>query len=169
MKPLLYFALALLLTSLQSAAQRWLGGGAIPISVVLPMVLWLGLRARAVEGAVAATAIGYVLDLAGGGPKGLMTFLSVGLFLFARGAGAAVDIPGRAGFAVLSFVGSFLAGCAALGLMDLVTPPLAAPGYGLVGRVALEALVTALASPLVYSLLTSVDRLFTREDPTLLR
>ncbi|HET7754697.1 MAG TPA: hypothetical protein VFK85_12380 [Anaeromyxobacteraceae bacterium] len=169
MKPVLYFALALALSALQAALLRWLGGGAIPVMIVLPMVLWLGLHANTVEGAVSATAIGYVLDLANGGPKGLMTFLSVALFLFARGAGAAVDIPGRVGFAVLTLVGTFLAGCAALGLIDLVTPQVAAPGWELAGRIGLEALVTALASPLVLSLMNATDRLFARDDPTLLR
>jgi rod shape-determining protein MreD len=168
-KPVVYFAVALVLSALQAALLRWLGGGAIPLMIVLPMVLWLGLHASSVEGAVSATAIGYVLDLANGGPKGLMTFLAVALFLFARAAGAAVDIPGRLGFAILTFVGAFLAGCAALALMAMVSPTLAAPEVGLVNRVALEALVTALASPLVFSLMTGVDRLFAREDPTLLR
>ena len=169
MRPLLYFALALALASVQAAMLRWLGGGALPLMLALPMVLWLGLHASSVEGAVSATAIGYVLDLASGGPKGLMTFLAVALFLFARAAGAAVDIPGRFGFAILTFIGTFLAGCAALGLIDLVSPPLAAPALALVGRVALEALTTALVSPLVFSLMNGVDRLFAREDPTLLR
>jgi rod shape-determining protein MreD len=168
-RPVIYFALALGLTALQAALLRWIGGGAIPVAIALPMVLWLGLHASSVEGAVSATAIGYVLDLGNGGPKGLMTFLAVALFLFARGAGAAVDIPGRVGFAALTFVGAFLSGCAALGLTDLVTPPLAQPELGLVGRVALEALVTALASPFVLAMMNGVDRLFAREDPTLLR
>jgi rod shape-determining protein MreD len=168
-KPVLYFAIALALSALQSALLRWVGGGAIPVMVVMPMVVWLGLHASTVEGAVSALAVGYVLDLMNGGPKGLMTFLSVALYLFARGAGAAVDIPGRVGFAVLTFVGAFLAGCAALGLIDLVTPAVAAPGLSLVGRVALEAFVTALASPFIHALMVGVDRLFAREDPTLLR
>jgi rod shape-determining protein MreD len=168
-RPVLYFAIALVLSALQAALLRWVGGGAIPVVVALPMALWLGLHASSVEGAVGAFAVGYVLDLMNGGPKGLMTFLAVALFLFARGAGAAVDIPGRAGFALLTLVGTFLAGCAALGLADLVSPPLSAPGLSLVSRVGVEALVTALASPLVLALMNGVDRLFAREDPTLLR
>jgi rod shape-determining protein MreD len=168
-RPVLYFAIALALSAIQAALLRWLGGGAVPIMIVLPMALWLGLHASNVEGAVSAVAIGYVLDLANGGPKGLMTFLAVALFLFARGAGAAVDIPGKFGFAVLTFIGTFIAGCGALGLIDLVSPAVAAPGTPLVSRVALEAVVTSLASPLVYGLMGGVDRLFAREDPTLLR
>jgi rod shape-determining protein MreD len=167
-RPIVWFALALLLSALQSAALRWLGGGALPLALPLAIVVHLGLRAGNVDGAVAAAAVGYVVDLSTGSPKGLMTGLAVLLFLFSRLAGAAVDVQGRAGFAVLTAIGTFLYGVAALGFLGLVSPPEVTPGMALVGRVALEALLTGLASPFLLRIFRSVDALFQREEPGLL-
>lgn len=133
------------------------------------MVVHLGLSTTHVEGAVSAAGVGYVMDLMTGGPKGLMTFLAVALYLFARLAGAAVDVQGRAGFAVLAALGTFLYGSAALGLSDLVTPAEASPGLSLLGRVGVEALLTGVAAALAYGLFRRMERLFQREEPGLLR
>ncbi len=169
MRPLVAFVLALLLTSAQAALLRWFGGGAVPLALALPIVVYLGLHAGNVDGAVGAAAVGYVVDLAAGGPKGLMTFLAVALFLGSRLAGAALAVQGRAGFAVLSAFGTFFYGVGALLLTRAVSPVETAPGGALVGRIALEAVATALASPVIYGVMRRVDALFTREEPGLLR
>jgi hypothetical protein len=168
-RTLFAFALTLVLVSLQAALLHHLGGGAVSVAVALPVVVYLGLHGGNVEGPVGAAAVGYVIDLMAGGPKGLMTFLAVVLFLFSRLAGAALSVQGRLAFGVLSTIGSFLYGAAALGLTRAVSPAESAPGTALLGRVAVEALATGLVSPVVLSVLRRAEVLFDRDEPGLLR
>jgi rod shape-determining protein MreD len=167
-RPALAFALALLLAALQAALLRWVGGGAVSLALPLAVVVYLGLHAGNVDGAVGAAAVGYVVDLMAGGPKGLMTFLAVALFLFARLAGAALSVQGKAGFGVLTAVGVFLFGLAALLFQRAVSPAESAPAFRLLGRMLVEALLTGALSPVVLLAMRRVDRLLTREDPGLL-
>jgi rod shape-determining protein MreD len=168
-KALLYVLLAVTLAAVQAALLRWVGGGAFPVALPLALVVYLGLHSRNVEGAVASAGVGYVQDLMSGGPKGLMTFLAVALFLFARLAGAALDVRGRFGYGFLTLVGTFLFGAAALGFTSLVSPADVAPTAGLLKRVAMEAALTAALSPLVWQLLRRLDGSLVREEPGLLR
>jgi rod shape-determining protein MreD len=168
-RSLLLILLALVLAALQAAVLRWAGGGAVPLALPLALVVHLGLTAGTVEGAVTAAGIGYVVDLTTGGPKGLMTSLAVGLYLFSRLAGASVDVHGRVGFGVLTAVGVLLYGAAALGVTDLVTPAEVAPRWALMSRVALEAAATGVASVWLLPILRRIDGLFHREEPGLLR
>jgi rod shape-determining protein MreD len=168
-RPLAFVALALLLVALQSALLRWVGGGALPLALPLAVVVYLGLHAANVEGAVASAMIGWVVDVSAGGTKGLLTCLAVALFLLARAAASAVELRGRISFAVLTTVGTFIVGALALGLIHLVAPPEASPAPSLLGRVALEAFLTGVAAVPLLGFLRRVDGLFAREDPTLLR
>jgi hypothetical protein len=168
-RPVFAFAAALLLVSVQAALLRFIGGGAFSLSLALPVVVYLGLSAGNVDGAVGAAAVGYVIDLMAGGPKGLMTFLAVALFLFSRLAVAALSIHGKTGFAVLSTVGTFLFGLGALLLTRAVSPAETAPGLRLLGRVLVDALLTGALSPLVLLGMRRLDGLFAREEPGLLR
>jgi hypothetical protein len=169
MRPVSAFLVALVLASLQATVLRYVGGGALSLALALPVVVYLGLHAGNVDGAVGAAAVGYVVDLMAGGPKGLMTFLAVVLFLLSRLVGAALAVQGRIGFALLTFFGTLLYGLAALLLMAAVSPGDSAPGWGLVGRLLAEAAATAVVSPLVLALMKWVDALFVREEPGLLR
>ncbi|BDG07123.1 hypothetical protein [Anaeromyxobacter paludicola] len=169
MRPLITFLFALLLASLQAGLLRYLGGGAVSISLVLPCVVYLGLFAGNVEGAIGAAAVGYLLDLLAGTPKGLMTFLAVGCFLVCRLVAGAVEVRSRTAFAVLSGLTAFLAGLGALFLTRLVVPAEAAPGGRLVWRLLVEALLTASVSPLIRAAMRWLDGLFTREEAGLLR
>jgi rod shape-determining protein MreD len=163
------FLLALLLASVQAALLRFLGGGAVHVALALPIVVYLGLHAGNVDGAVGALGVGYVVDLMAGGPKGLMTFLAVALFLFSRLVGAALSVQGATGFAVLSAVGTFIYGFAALLVTRAVSPAESAPGAGLLWRVLVEAILTGALSPLVALAMRRVDGLFAREETGLLR
>jgi rod shape-determining protein MreD len=169
MRPVASFVFALVLAAAQASFLRWLGGGAVSLALALPIVVYLGLRAGNVDGAVGSAAVGYVLDLMAGGPKGLMTFLAVALFLFSRLAGGALAVNGKTGFAVLSAVGTFLYGACALLLVRAVSPPESAPAYALLGRILTEAVLTGALSPLVLLAMRRVDGLFIREEPGLLR
>jgi rod shape-determining protein MreD len=168
-KPLAHVLFALLLAALQSAILRWVGGGSVSVALVACCVVWAGLQAGNVDGSVAAAGIGYVLDLMAGTPKGLMTFLAVALFVAVRGAAAAVDLRGRAGFALLSGLGALFLSIGATILLRSTSAPEAAPGWGLAGRMIVEALLTALAAPVMAVGLRRLDGLFHREEPGLLR
>lgn len=169
MRPVVAFLFALVLVSVQAALLRYLGGGAASLALALPIVVYLGLHGGNVDGAVGAAAVGYVVDLMAGGPKGLMTFLAVALFLGSRFAGGALSVQGMAGFAVLSGVGTFLYGAAALLLTRAVSPDQSAPAFSLLGRMLVEAFLTGLLAPLVLLAMRRVERLYVREEQGLLR
>ena len=169
MKPLAHVLFALLLAAFQAALLRWIGGGSFSVALLACCVVWAGLQAGNVDGSVAAAGIGYVMDLGYGTPKGLMTFLAVALFLVVRAVSAAVDLRGRAGFALLSGLGAlFLSGGATILLRNTAAPE-AVPGWGLAGRMLVEAILTAALAPVVALGLRRLDALFHREEPGLLR
>jgi hypothetical protein len=158
-------ATAILLVALGAAITHQVGGGAFSLSLAIPVVVWLAVEAGIVEGAVAAAAVGVILDAAAGGPAGLLTFLSVALFLVARAGAAALGARGVLGMTLLSALGGFLVGFLALLLLRYVSPPAAMPGWGLLGRVVVEALLSALATPGVRWLLDRVGAPVPTEEP----
>jgi rod shape-determining protein MreD len=169
-KVVAHVACALLLVALQAALLRFLGGGVFSIALLVPCVVYVGLNAAGnVEGVLGAAGMGLVQDLVSGTPKGLFTFLWVVLFLAARGVGASVDVRGRAGFALLSFVGALSTSIGALILLRWGVAAELAPGATVLPRILVEALLTAVASPAILAGMRLVDRLFTREEPGLLR
>jgi rod shape-determining protein MreD len=133
------------------------------------LVVHLGLHAGNVEGSVGAAGVGYVLDLLAGGPKGLMTFLAVLLFVLVRGVAAAVDVRGRAAFALLSGAGALALSLGAMILTRYTASPESAPGATLLGRMLIEAVLTGALAPVVHAGLRRVDGLFRREEHGLLR
>ncbi len=164
MKPLAHAAFALLLAALQAALLHWLGGGVFSVSLLAVCVVWAGLHGGNVDGSLAAAGIGWVMDLMAGTPKGLMTFLAVALFLAVRAASAAVDLRGRAAFALLSAAGALFLSVGALVLLRSAAGPEAAPGAELAGRMILEALLTGAAAPAVALGLKRLDARFQREE-----
>jgi rod shape-determining protein MreD len=169
MRPVVAFLFALVVVSVQAALLRYLGGGAFSLALALPIVVYLGLHGGNVDGAVGAAAVGYVVDLMAGGPKGLMTSLAVALFLGSRLAGGALSVLGRVGFGVLSGVGAFLYGGAALLFARAVSPDESAPAFSLAGRLFVEALLTGLLAPLVLLAMRRLEWLHSREEQGLLR
>ena len=169
MKPLAHVAFALLVAALQAAVLRWIGGGAWPLALLATCVVYVGLHGGNVDGSISAAGIGYVMDLMAGTPKGLMTFLAVGLFLAIRAISAAVDVRGRAAFALLSGAAALFLSLGATVLLRNVAAAESAPGGGLVPRMLLEALLTAALAPALLVGLRRLDALFHREEPGLLR
>jgi len=164
-KPLAHAALALLLAALQAAALRHLGGGAFTVCLLAPAIVHLALTAANVDGAVGAAGVGYVLDLTCGTPKGLMTFLAVAVFVAVRLVSAAVEVRGRLGFALLSGAGALGLSAGAVALQRLAALPEAQPSWP---RLLVEALLTALAAPLVQLALRRLDGLLGVEEPDLI-
>lgn len=169
MKPLIHILFALLLAALQTALLRWVGGGSFSLMLPVACVVYLAIHAANVEGSVGAAGVGYVLDVALGTSKGLMTFLAVVTFLVVRGVNAAIDVRGRWGFAALTGTATLLISLGALILVQMAATADVAPGIRLVPRMLVEAVLTAALSPVVLGGLKRIDGLFRREDPGLLR
>jgi len=167
-KPLALLVLSLVLAALQSALTHHLGGGVVTVCLLAPVLVHLALTAASVDGAVGAAAVGYVLDLLTGTPKGLMTFLAVGAFLVVRFTGAAVDVRGRVGFALLSAATALGLSAGAVALQRLVATPEVAPGWGMLPRLLAEAAVTGLCAPLVQLAVRRLDMLLGGEEPDLI-
>ena len=169
MKPLVHILFALLLSALQAALLRWVGGGAFSLLLPVACVVYLAIHAGNVDGSVGAAGVGYVMDLTTGTTKGLMTFLAVAAFLVVRVVQSSVDVRGRAGFAAVTALTTFLVSFGALTLALVASPPEAAPGVRLLPRMVLEAVLTGALSPLVLAGMKRLDGLFRREEVGLLR
>ena len=143
--------------------------GRAAFALLAPCVVYLGLNGGNVDGSVATAGVGYVMDLMAGTPKGLMTFLAVALFLAVRAVSAAIDVRGRAAFALLSGLGAIFLSLGALILTRYTAAAEAAPGAILLPRMLAEGIVTGALSPLVSMGLRRLDGLFHREEPGLLR
>jgi hypothetical protein len=167
-RPVVFIIAGLLFGAVQAVLLRWAGGGTVPLQLLVPCIVWLALEAGNVEGVTAAAGIGYAMDLLGGTPAGLFTFMGVVLFLGARVAGMGVDLRGRAGFAILTGLGCLAVSLGAMLLQRWAGAPEAAPGASLLLRALVEALLTAAASPLVWLGMTRLDALLGREEPGLM-
>lgn len=167
-KVLAQVGLALALAVVQAALLRHLGGGRYPVALAVPVVVWMGLQAATVEGALGAAAIGWSLDALSGAPPGLHGFLAVLLFLGSRLAGTVLDVRGRATFGLACGAADFLMGVGAMLLWRSASSAEAAPGWRVLGRVLLEAVLTGLAAPAIRALLLGIDRLVEPEETGLL-
>jgi hypothetical protein len=160
---------ALLLVAIGALATRQLAGGAVSVALAVPVVVWLGLETTVIEGTIGAAVVGILLDASAGGPGGLLTFLSVLALVGVRAGAGPFDARTPLGFALLTGVATFAMGFGAIVLLRYVTPSPAAPGWSLVGRVAVESVLTGLAAPAIRWVL---DRVLTpghREHPGVLR
>jgi hypothetical protein len=138
---------ALLLVAVGASATRQIAGGAVSVALAVPVIVWLGLETPVIEGAIGSALVGIVLDGAAGGPGGLLTFLAVIVFVGVRAGAGPFDARSMAGFGLLSGAAAFCMGIGALVLTRYVAPPSQAPGWGLAGRVLVEAILTGLAAP----------------------
>jgi rod shape-determining protein MreD len=168
-KPIVHLALAVALSGLQASLVHHLGGGAWTACLLAPLLAHLALTAGNVEGALGAAAVGVVLDLSSGTPAGLSTFLAVATFLAARVVGAAVEVRGRVGFAALSGAAALSLSAGGVAMLRLAAAEEVRPGWGLAPRLLGEALLTALAAPLLQLLLQRLDALLGAEEPDLIR
>jgi hypothetical protein len=160
---------ALVLLALGASATSQLAGGAVSLALAVPVIVWLGLETPVVEGAIGAALVGVLLDAAAGGPGGLLTFLSVMILVGVRAGAGPFDARSALGFAVLSGAATFGMGFGAILLTRYVTPPDAEPGWGLLGRVLVESLLTALAAPAIRWALDRVVVPAQRDQPGILR
>ncbi len=147
---------AVLLVAVGAAATRQLAGGAVSVALAIPVLVWLGMETPVIEGGIGALLVGVVLDASAGGPAGLLTFLCVLAFVGVRAGAGPFDARSALGFGLLSGAVTFGVGFGAIALLRYVTPPAVAPGWGLLGRVTVEALLTGLAAPAIRWMLDRV-------------
>ncbi len=108
--------LTLLFLALESVAVKYVGLGVARIDVTVAIVAFLSLRAGLLEGAVAAYAIGYLLDLMTGRPTGLYTLLAVITFLLGRVAASLMDVRSGRSFALFAMAADVTHGLLAWGI-----------------------------------------------------
>jgi hypothetical protein len=157
MKPVLHALMALLLAGLQAALLHHVGGGAFTLVLPAILLVHLALTTGLLEGAVGAAGVGYVLDVTAGDTKGLLTALAVGCFALVRAIGAGVHVRTRAGFALLSALAALGLPSAAVAFNRAVLEPELRPGWELLPRIALAAILTGLVAPLLQVALQRVD------------
>lgn len=161
------FALAVALAGAQSGLSLHLGG--LPLALPLVLAVWAAVEAGLLEGLGVAVAVGYVLDLFAGGPRGLLVSLTVAAYLACRLARTSLSVHGALGFAALTGGATTLVGLGALLLARFTAAPGTAPAASLIGRVLLESLATAAAGLLLHPLLRRLERLLERQpEPGLL-
>jgi len=156
---LLISLLGLVLLSLESGFLAATGirffGGALMIG----LLLHLGVRAGAIDGAVAACAIGCLWDCFAGTPPGLSMVSALAVFLFVRFATQAVDaVPG---VVVLLAVIAQGIRFVTVSLLIWASPSESAGDWlGFFLAFGAETLVAAMLAPPVYSLARALDRFF---------
>jgi hypothetical protein len=163
-RPLAFAAAGLALGAVQAVLLRWIGGGAVPLQLLVPCIAWLALEAESVEGVLASAGIGFAMDLFAGGGDGIYVFAGVLAFLCARALGIAVDLRARVGFAVLTGAACLLVSLGTLLLQRWAGAPEASPGAALLPRALGEAFLTAAASPLVWMGMKRLGAALGREE-----
>lgn len=156
MKGALLVALALVLLSIEAVLVRTFGFEVTRIDVTVALIVFMAVRSRTIEGAVASFAIGYLVDVFTGRPSGLFPALGVLVFLLARAAAQLLDGKSRLGFALFSAAATVGHSLAAFLLMWLTSK--SADGRVLsLTAVPAQALLTAVAAALLYPLLAKIE------------
>lgn len=129
--------------------------------LLLAVVLYLALHDDIVEGAALSAVAGYFSDLTSATPAFLYTFLAVLTFVVLRMGGSALKTEGGVQSAVVAFGASLLHALIATVVFGFGT------GSGIhLGLAPLlwSALGTALAAPMVFSILRRLDANFLHSD-----
>lgn len=166
MKLVLTLVLTLLFLALESVAVKYLGTSVARIDVTVAIVAFLSLRAGLLEGAAAAYAIGYLLDLMTGRPTGLYTLLAVITFLLGRVVGSLVDVRSGRSFALFAMAADVTHGLLAWGIGGVSGKQMALSGLS---GLPLEVFLTGLAALLLYPLLKRFGLGAEKRDPGLIR
>jgi rod shape-determining protein MreD len=149
----LFLGVGLLLLVIQGNLHRLLGhvplAGIIP-NLVLPLIVFMGVHEYSVvRGATLAFALGYAIDLLGGAPIGLFTFISVSIFVLSRAAGVRMAAQTELTQIALAFAFALFESVTVLMLIAIFGRDPHGP-RALLGLVLPHAAATAIASPLVF-------------------
>lgn len=165
MKLLVTLVLTLLFLALESVAAKYVGLGVARIDVTVAIVAFLSLRAGLLEGAVAAYAIGYLLDLMTGRPTGLYTLLALITFLLGRVAASLMDVRSGRSFALFAMGADVTHGLLAWGISGVSNNQMA---VSTLSGLPLEVLLTGAVDLLLYPLLRRFGLGAEKRDPRLL-
>lgn len=165
MKLLVTLVLTLLFLALESVAAKYVGLGVARIDVTVAIVAFLSLRAGLLEGAVAAYAIGYLLDLMTGRPTGLYTLLALITFLLGRLAASLMDVRSGRSFALFAMAADVTHGLLAWGISGVSNNQMAVSSLS---GLPLEVLLTGAVALLLYPLLRRFGLGAEKRDPGLL-
>lgn len=128
-------------------------------NLALPVVLYMGLRDYpAWKGALLSFVLGYMMDVFAGSPMGLHTLVAVAIFLVSRVAALRLFLQGWVFEVVLTFVLSLIAGAMILTIRAIFDKDLSGLLIDL-KIVTSRAVATALVAPLVFRVLTWLDRI----------
>jgi rod shape-determining protein MreD len=149
----LFLGVGLLLLVIQGNLHRLLGhvplAGIIP-NLVLPLIVFMGVHEYSVvRGASLAFALGYAIDLMGGAPIGLFTFICVSVFVLSRAAGVRLAAQTVMTQMALAFGFALFESVTVLMLVAIFGRDPHSP-RALLGLVLPHAVATALTSPLVF-------------------
>lgn len=168
MKAFLLVLLGLVLLCMESVLVRSFGFSVTRLDVTLVLVVFLALSATLVEGAVAAFALGYLLDVFTGRPTGLFPFLAVLTYLTVRLGALVVDARGRGTFALVTGGAVLLHGLFAF-FFTWLTSRTGGGTVASLGGLPLQALLTMVAAALLWPLLQKLDPSKGRPEPGMLR
>jgi len=129
--------------------------------LLLIVVLYLALHDDVVEGAALSAAAGYLSDLTSATPAFLYTFLAVLTFVVVRLGGSALKTEGGLQSAAVAFGASLVHSLIATLVFGFFT----GAGFHLeIGSLLWSAIGTAIAAPIVFSILRRLDAGFLHAD-----
>ncbi len=125
---LLWSALALILFQVQAGLLVHGGPKVVRLDLAMIFVTFFAIRLGAVEGALAAFAVGYVADLFVQGPPGLCRFLAVAIWTAGRIAAPRAGLSSAVGRVVYTLGASAIYQLGVLGGLQLVAEAGGGPG-----------------------------------------
>ncbi|MDY0000130.1 MAG: rod shape-determining protein MreD [Polyangia bacterium] len=129
------------------------------LPVLATMYLALGVRGSPSAGAATAGALGYVTDLVSGAPRGTYMLALLIVYFLIRAFSSRLYVQGRLAQIAVSFAATLLTGIVVVAV-HVALPPRGS--WSTIGMAPIEAGVTAVTAPLVFSLLWRLDRRLAR-------
>ena len=155
MRDAAFIAVGVLLVLVQGNLYRFvgpLGLHGITPSLALPLVVFLGVNEHSLaRGGLLAFALGHAMDLFGGAPVGLFTFIYVVLWGLAKVAGVRLTAQARFATILLAFLFTLVEGFFVLILLTIFGADAQRP-VEISSVILPHALSTALVSPLIFRL-----------------
>ena len=158
MRIVVLYALATLIAlALETTIPHWLPLGMLAPNLVLILAVDLGMKHHGALGAILAFGMGYAIDSFSGTHLGLNAFMLTLIYLIAYASSRYLISTITAIGVLLVFVGAIMTGFAnSIGSVGLEATPAT---VGIFPRLALHGAVTALFTPLVFSLMRSAKRM----------
>lgn len=129
-------------------------------NLLLPIVLYLGVTPDIafLRGALIAFVLGYMLDIFGGSPMGLHTFVLMATYLLTRGTGISLSSRGVVFGFSLTFALATFTGAAVLALRAIFERGMPPSTTAMILKtIFAPAATTALLAPVVFALLAAIE------------